>query len=728
MSIIALFFILILETFAVLLYALTQRSSDIGTIFFGYSKESIVLISLSSIALIFFIFLLIMAFKGFGRKETKLNKIFNDERSLWIVIYLSLLLSTAVLFLFMQGGDWLGRFSNIYVRIQPNLVWLTFIFVQIFLFSLFWYCIQFTGVFSNKENQPTSKDFLLLAGLFIFFFLVKYFFFLPIGYGLFVIGQYKYFLAAKYLNAGIFLQRVGSLTTHDPFLYSLSLMFSLFISNNSFSAIKILNALFTTSALFPIFLISRQLFDKKISYAIVIITSIIPLQFLVPIQFLSENLYFPLMFWGLYFIFISPDNPKFRFFWDCLTGIWIGLLYLCRFITLAAIPFLLLVWWLKPFDRVFHLFQIDWRKIRNLLILVLLICLTFSPWVLINLKNGFGLKNALGFGIAENTNSEQLSIRRLIKWFLFYLAYFILLASPVLNLLFLLPKPGINDRKLKLWYILVLALSLAFLIASVRHSWRAFYNSDLPFRIMGRYLTYFPALFLITSMLSIANFDKSKFKNFSHFAFISFVLPVVLIAFSYLLLIKGSIVPVDPKFILLSSFDVYYIKILGIGYFIIICLLYITTCLFLWKGFPHFLEVVCAGFIIFYLAGQPKLIQTLISDQYYQEMGAHISSLMANCNKNSEKRKDFTVYLPKPISDKNKSFVKDSIIVRNLNSSFKITEYLLRDFDEINKGIAIIVYPFKYATNKTPKSDYLYIKEGDYVIELLSGKTNCTVE
>jgi hypothetical protein len=309
------------------------------------------------------------------------------------------------------------------------------------------------------------------------------------------------------------------------------------------------------------------------------------------------------------------------------------------------------------------------------------------------------------------------------------LAYFILLASPVLNLLFLLPKPGINDGKLKLWYYLVFALSLAFLIASVRHSWRAFYNSDVPLRIMGRYLIYFPALFLITSMLSIANFDKNRFKNFLHFAILSFILPVGLIAFSYFLLIKGSIIPINPNFILFTaSPDVYYIKTLGIGYFIIICILFMITGLFLWKGLPHALGIVSAGLILFYLAGEPKLIQTLVDNQYYQEMGARISNLMINCNRNSQKRNDFHIYLPKQISDSGKDFVKYSIFVRNLGSGFSITRYLPKDLEQIKKGTGIVVYPLKNSTINMTNNGYIDIKEKAYVIELLSGKTYCAPE
>jgi hypothetical protein len=218
MSIITFFLISILETFAILVYTIAQKSSDVEAFFLGYSKERIILISLLSIALSFFIFLLLRAIKGIGRKETKLNKFAYDEGSLWIIIFSSLFVSMTILYLFVQGGDWLGQLSNIYPMIKPVLGWLIFIFVQTFLFSLFWYCVHFTGVFSNKENQPTSKDFLIITGLFIFIFLVKYIFFLPAGYGLFIIGEHKYFLTAKYLFEGIFLQKVGTLTSHDPVL------------------------------------------------------------------------------------------------------------------------------------------------------------------------------------------------------------------------------------------------------------------------------------------------------------------------------------------------------------------------------------------------------------------------------------------------------------------------------------------------------------------------------
>jgi len=680
------------------------------------------------IVLFFFFYLLVNSILRIRAKETLLSNLLKNERFLWLIIYLSLFISIFIAALFIQERDWFGSFYNVFLRMQPTLIWLLLIFVQTFLFSFFWYCINFTGNFTDRNNQNPSKDVTILLGILIFFLLVKIVLIIPYGYGMIKdVGESKYLYMIEYLFEGIFLHSANPFTTHYPFLYPVTLLFTLFIKDYSFEAIKIINSFYATSIIFPIFLISRQLVDRKTGYALVLISSFIPFQFLLPTRLLSENLYFPLFLWVIYLIYVSPGNQKYRLLWDGLTGIGIGILYLTRYITLALIPFLLFLWWTKPFKRVENLFQLDKHKTFHFILLLLLIVVTFSPWIFIGLKNGLHIRETLGFGIAEETNPQQLTTGNFLKWILFYLGYFILIASPTLNLLFILARQKIKNEDSRRWLYIVFTLFLAFLIAVVRHSWRADYNSEIPIRIMGRYIIYFVPLFLITSFLAIKLFDKERYKSIWQFLLLNLIFPVGLIILSYLLVIKGTFFSIEKDFVNpLISIDGYYIKILGLGYFLIIFALFAVTNFSLWTRNPKILELSALMLILFFIIGEPKYLQYHKEIQYYQEIGTRISNLMISCNQNSKNTNSYKIYLPNNISKDDKQDIEWSLYIRNLNSDYSISSYSANNMNNvIEREEGIIVYPIINYLGKIPDTGIFKVKEGDYMIEILNAESYC---
>jgi hypothetical protein len=282
-----------------------------------------------------------------------------------------------------------------------------------------------------------------------------------------------------------------------------------------------LNAIFASNIVFPLYLLARRFLTQKYSLILIAIACVIPFQFLIPNRLLSENLYFPLLLWCVYLAFVLPENPKQRWLWDSLTGLFFGLLYLTRFISLAIIPFLMLIWWLKPFDGVRGIFHLNWKKIGHAFLIIAVTGLVYSPWIFIGIHNGLSLKECLGFGITASTNTQQLTILNLLIWLLLYLAYFILLAAPVLNV-FAIAMQVFYPRKIETdensrWLWSLLFLLMGFSAAVVRHSWRAFYNLEMPERIMGRYVIYFVPLFLLTGFIGISGFRKNRYRSFFHF-------------------------------------------------------------------------------------------------------------------------------------------------------------------------------------------------------------------
>ena len=139
-------------------------------------------------------------------------------------------------------------------------------------------------------------------------------------------------------------------------------------------------------------------------------------------------------------------------------------------------------------------------------------------------------------------------------WAIFYLSYTILIAAPYLGIML----ASLSRFKLKdwqsdenRWWISLALIVFFFLLACVRHSWRAAYNYPDPVKIQGRYIMYFGPLFLITAF---SFFGKQlKVKNNAIFSLALVVLSAIMIIFAYAFLYGGFIYLDQPLGISVNS-------------------------------------------------------------------------------------------------------------------------------------------------------------------------------
>jgi len=710
------------ETSFLIFITFNTKSAGSENIFLGYSIERITLIIFQFLFIIFMIVLLIQAIRYAKGKKSPIALILNNEGWLWKIIAFSFLSAVFLVTLFIIEKDRLGDFFQLSLALEPTLLWLYMVSIQTLVFTLFWYCQTFTKTADSADSNENKRDTNLLLALFALFLLVKVFFILPYGHGLLRnVGESNYFNTMQDLKGRIFLYSAYEQTTHQPFLYALSLMPTLFIQNHSFDLIKVMNSILTSSVIFPVYLMAKQILNRKSTFAIVIITSILPFQFLLPIRLLSENLYLPIFFWAVYMVYCSPNDPKYRLQWDILTGVILGLLYLTRFITLALIPFFLLAWWVKPFGSIKKISEISIQKILHLATVCLFILLTFSPWIAINIRNGFDIRYAVGFGIAQNTNIDQLSIGNLLKWLIFYLGYFVLLAAPFLNLLFLLNKNREYPESTKRWFFLALLLTFGFLAAVTRHSWRAWYNHPIPLQIMGRYVIYLTPIFLITAFLSFSSAGETNSLNKNINIKIGILYPLGLTLISYLLVIEGFFFKVGEDFIDAEiSLDGFYLKLLGILFFLLVIpFLYASHLALAQRKNPLTLEIASLFIIIFYLAGLPKYIKTYENKQFFQKMGEKISGLLPDCIGDQQSDTGCMIYLPAEITNSQRTNIWWSLEIRNLEHEHLFFRYKQDELSEILKMKGIVVIPENVDFGNTSESPGLPEDEFDYSIEIV---------
>jgi hypothetical protein len=335
----------------------------------------------------------------------------------------------------------------------------------------------------------------------------------------------------------------------------------------------------------------------------------------------------------------------------------VAALYLTRYITLATIPFFILSWWVKPFLGETSLVKPGLRKLLHFTAFCSALLLVFSPWLIDGLGEGVPLKLLLGFGVTSRTTQAQLTIPRLLVWVVLYACYFILVAAPVLHLLIMsLWQIDIKNWRqgFERWIFQTLALMAGFYAAVTRHSWRAYYNADLPSAIMGRYLIVFSVIYFIIAVVAADQIKKNKIKSHLQFIFFSQLLPIGLVAFAYFTLIKGAIFLTDGDLLKsLGSVDAFFTEILGPIFFLLLFLVFAATNWFIYHGRRDIaLTVLALGLVIYYAVGIPSYYKDLMDYQTYPYLAKQISRMLPPPDPKSGKADRVSVFLPKERTNK----------------------------------------------------------------------------
>jgi len=715
------------ETVYLLLHVLRVRSAPVEAILFGYSAGRLMLILFVFLTLILFLYLLLQSLRRARGQDTLFDPLLETEKWAWFGIFSALIFALILFLLLVQEAPFFGRFYPIYIRIRPIVLWLLLIAVQAVAFLLVWVGLRFTHAFKPKIGAERRKSVVVLLAIFLLLVVVKLLLITPHSHGLIKrYGESKYILMAQVFTEGVTLSGYNNpVIFHYPFLYPILLSFPWRFQNHAFTAIKVLNTVLTASAVFPVFLIAKQMLGRRSALWAAFLSALLPFQFLIPLQVLSENLYIPLFLWTVFLIFASPRRHCARLPWDILTGLFIGMLYLTRYITLAVIPFFLLLWWIKPFGKIRRVLAFPPRKILHLCLMVLIIIALYIPWIFFARAAGLTFQQALGFGITAKTDPRQLTLRNLFTWILLYLAYFVLLLAPFLGLISRLNSRMRRKPFVKHWLWVVGILSFAFLIAIVRHSWRAGYNAQLPTRIMGRYIIFLPPLFLITALLPLSVKQKPaltvRVTDFIPAVF----LPLALVLFSYLLLIEESIIPVRAGLVgAFGAYDVFYIQLLGPWFWLLLVLIYLLPPILLrfWKS-KHVLQTIVLLLSGFYLLAVPAYIDFIETQQSYEQLGSRIVDMIRVYGLGEDMR--YQVFLPDTIDPARRTDIAWALRVHHLAPELAVTSYPSDQVPDTGKDAIILVRNANENPQFTPSSPFAVLFEERFTIQLLQPGRTC---
>ncbi len=418
---------------------------------------------------------------------------------------------------------------------------------------------------------------------------------------------------------------------YPPF-YSISLLpaFTFFSPFARYAAAKWLNALYLTSAIFPAYLILRKFLDRRTSLVAVMVLLCSPIQVVIPRCLISENVFYPVFMWAVLLAFtnLSPVDQKARILENMVFGVSLALLYATRFIALALIPALLLVWWLKPFKEEKLPFLFSWKKLAHLAMVLAPMLLILGVWLANGIADGVPLKSMLGLSFASHPDPAQLGKRRLLMWVVFYLSYTALIAAPYLSLML----ASLSQFKLKKWqedsnrwWISLVIIVAFFLLACVRHSWRAAYNFPDPVKLQGRYIMYFGPLFLITAF----SFFKKPvaIKKPALFSLLLILLSGALVIFAYAVLFEGLIYLDGPLGASVNSPYGSLMRTLKVWYVIAALACAVASSLLIGKKRACQVAALALFLMGFYLYGNVRIYQRILTSR--QLLNSNIHNLLA---------------------------------------------------------------------------------------------------
>lgn len=643
------YFLAAVETFLLSVYMASVGSTEEASKIFNLSVSRLTAVLFLFIIGLVFLFL---AFRPIFKKDKKTHfedRFLSKEKSLWWAFGSGILLVCLALFLLTRQLNAFGDFKLIYQRLEPVLVWLVILGAQTAYFSAVWYCARYINDDSEQTNSQLQKELLPLLGLFFVFLIFKLVFISATAYGPLGRGdEMTYYDMADSFYRGFFSAKESN---HYPPLYPLSFVITLVFKAWTFEGIKLLNAIFSSGLVFPVYFIARAHLDSRKSLITAFLSCLIPYHLVFPRRILSENLFFPLFLWVMLVTYVQPKNHKYRLHWDMLNGALVAALYLTRYITLATIPFFLLAWWTKPFSGEKSLFKPGAKKILHFALICAAMLAVFSPWLLSGIRDGAPVKLLLGFGITSRTTEAQLTLQKLLAWVVLYVCYFILVGAPVLHLL-IASFWQVDFQNWRIgfgrWIFQVLALMSGFFMAVTRHSWRAYYNADLPAAIMGRYLIVFSVIYFIISVIVAQKFKLERFRSTWNYLLFTQLLPFVLVTFAYFTLIKGVIIQTDGDLLKsLGSVDGFFTEILGPLFFVLLFLIYGITNWLLIKGSKKLaLTALVIGLVIYYGAGVPDYYRNLMDYQTYPWLAKQISRMLPPPDPKSGEAERITVFMP----------------------------------------------------------------------------------
>ncbi len=334
-----------------------------------------------------------------------------------------------------------------------------------------------------------------------------------------------------------------------PILYSIVLSPAFLFGDNFYIAMKGINIILSSIAIIGVWKLSRVFLDEKKSLFCCLIFAVIPFMWRFPQATLSENLFYPLIIFALFFF--VKDYSKHLFRDNFILALLLAAMINTRHAAWVVLIVFAAAWIVKYF---FIKKEIGLAKKMALLCMVAgTVCALYLPWLFYCFSKGFTLMEATGSKASPAMRGVAFAgARSYIKWFVFYCSYLLLMIAPFFVYLQLAIKNMIKNKfrtKENKYFVFIIVLAFAMILIATLHSAKAYYNYPVPGYIIGRYITYLFVPFLIMGAIGIKGLYENKmvFKKWEAFLYPSISIGIIM--FSYLLIVKGSILNIGSGFL-----------------------------------------------------------------------------------------------------------------------------------------------------------------------------------
>ncbi len=314
-----------------------------------------------------------------------------------------------------------------------------------------------------------------------------------------------------------------------PVILSMSYIFGDITA--AYPVMKIINAFLSSLIIIPVFLIANEFMSLKKSLIIAFLSSLLPASFSFTSTIMSENLFYPLFMFSLFFMMksITEDDKK----WDLMCGFSIGLSILTRLPGLALLAVLFFVLLIKGTYMLLSEGSIN-KNIRKIFLvfidkwcIFLSSAVILAPWLL---RNGYyfgftfsgftGGSIGMAGGLAKHGVSQPTNIPIIdfIYWAMMHTGYFIFATGIIFFALAMLPtwkivkqnptnKTKYSNTKLSA-FLIISWVSFTTLVLFC--AYQKFHGGSY---LMGRYIGPILPAFIIMGAVGLESFNSLDFKS-----------------------------------------------------------------------------------------------------------------------------------------------------------------------------------------------------------------------
>ncbi|MDL2236868.1 glycosyltransferase family 39 protein [Christensenellaceae bacterium OttesenSCG-928-K19] len=397
-------------------------------------------------------------------------------------------------------------------------------------------------------------------------------------------------------------------TTNYPPLYSLVLAPAFVFDDPviSYRAMQFINIILSCVAVVGVYKLARLVLEPKWGVLCAVLFMAIPMNWHFPAFIMSENLFFPLFIFALYFLF---NNKDVHFWRDnfILAALLAGFI-LTRHQGWVLLLLFALAWIFKYF--VIRRKGIPLKKrIGMLFVMIIVVFSLYLPWLYYGYANGLTFirtvtgdySDAIGLMKSARTPASTAS------WFFGYCSYFVLVLAPWLFFIVCKWKDlfAKGDKKTEDYlFLFSFVIAVALIITATNHtSTLPIWVEGVPMtmkvgRLLGRYILYPIVGFIVVAVHKMASLSKEPARDGSIRSHIwPMVVSLAILLCGYLYIIPKTISGTYTSLIQrINGYDMFPYLDVGIG----LLMLGIICCIvsFLLVISKKDRKVFCSGFVL----------------------------------------------------------------------------------------------------------------------------------